>query len=253
MYIWKYIIYFTMTVVERINKVLDPYYALLITLGLFGTILISVYKFILSPTDLKVIVQNDEVDYPSAISKEFQSIYNKVNSKDSVLIYNGTSVYNFLVTTTDVKTIQLENQSEKTLRGVKFKHINADAITAYIISSDFFNNDEEKKMYENLKYDKDRGIIYLKETIDLPPKSSVKVKLWGSFKKSLIDNDILISYEDGDAYFEKVFMVTGLKGYIVEYSFELLFILFTIFVVTYHFGLIHAIKNITETPTEQSN
>ncbi|AZA97362.1 type I-B CRISPR-associated protein Cas8b1/Cst1 [Chryseobacterium shandongense] len=98
-----------MTFVEKINKVLDPYYALFITLGLFGTILISIYKFILSPTDLKVIVQNDDVDYPSEISKEFQSIYSKISPKDSTLIYNGTSVYNFLVTTTDVNVIFPKN------------------------------------------------------------------------------------------------------------------------------------------------
>lgn len=242
-----------MTTVERINKVLDPYYALLITLGLFGTILLSIYNFILSPSDLKIIVQNDEVAYPNNISKDFQYIYSKINPKDTVSSKKGVTVYNFLITTTDVKTIQLENQSDKTLRGIKFKHLNADAITAVGITSDFFNNEEEKKLYENLEYDKARSIIYLKETIDLPPKSSVKIKLWGSFKKTLIDNDILISYEDGDAYFEKSYLVSGLKGYFVEYSFELLFIILLIFIVTYHLGLKHALKNRTETATEQQD
>lgn len=235
-----------MTVIERINKVLDPYYALFITMGLFGTILITIYNYILSPSDLKVLVQTEEVNYPRSIANDYEELYKKIPIQSQEDKRKGIEIYNFLVTTTDVKTIQLENQSEKTLREIKFKHLNADAVTAFSITSDFFNNDEEKKLYDNLEYDKGRGLVYLKETIELPPKSSVKVKLWGSFKKSLIDNDILISYEDGDAYFEKAYTVSGIKGYLVEYGFELLFVIFIIFILVYHFGLKHAVENRTE-------
>ena len=232
-----------MSWINQINKTLEPYYALLITLGFFGTILIGVYNFIISPTDLKVNVKNEEITYPSSIANNYQEVYKYVQKNNELLTIQNISVYDFLISTTDIKTITISNISDKTLRGIQFKHLNTDAITAYSINSDYFNGEEEKKLYDNLIYDNIRGLTYLKQLIEIPPKKSITIKLWGSFKKSLLDNDLLVSYENGDAYFEKSYSVDGIKGYFVEYAFEFLFLLVILFIIIYHYGLKYAIKN----------
>lgn len=229
--------------VNQINKTLEPYYALLITLGFFGTGLIGIYNYIISPTDLKVNVQNEEVTYPSSIGNNYEKVYDYVQKNNKELGIQNISVYNFLILTTEMKTITISNISDKTLRGIQFKHLNTDAITAYSINSDYFNNEEEKKLYDNLMYDDKRGLTYLKQLIEIPPKKSITIRLWGSFKKSLLDNNLLISYENGEAYFEKSYTIEGVKGYFVEYAFEFVFLLVVLFIIIYHYGLKYAIKN----------
>jgi len=232
-----------MNFVEKLNKKLEPYYALMISLGFFATLLLGLYKFIFSPTDLKVNVQNEEMTYPSSIGKVYENIFENIPKDNQKIISDGVTIYSFLIKTTELKTITIENTSDKTLRDVSFKHLNTDAITAYSISSDFFNKDEEKKLYDNLVYDENRGITYLNQLVNIPSNKSIKIKLWGSFKKNLLENDIIVSNSEGDAFFDKSYVITGVKGYFVQYFFEFLVILISIFVVIYHYGLKYAINN----------
>jgi hypothetical protein len=236
--------------IVKLNKTLEPYYALLITLGLFATLLLSLYKFIFSPTDLKVNVQTAEMNYPSSIGNAYKNVFKTVAANDSIATGDAALVYGFILQTTEQKTIMIENVSDKTLRDVTFKHLYTDDITAYSISSDFFNQDEEKNLYENLVYDENRSITYLKQLIDLPPKKSIKIKLWGSFKKSLITNDVLVSHSDGDAFFDKTYSISGLKGYFVQYIYEFLVILILIFITIYHYGLKYALDKSTKENSE---
>lgn len=239
-----------MNFVKNLNKALEPYYALLITLGFFGTLLIGLYNFIFAPTDLKVNVQTTEMNYPNSIGASYKKVFDKLPENDTLQMINAMSVYDFILKTTEQKTIIIENVSDKTLRDVTFKHINTDYITAYSISSDFFNRDEETKLYDNLVYDKNRSITFLNQLIDLPPKKSIKIKLWGSFKSSLIDNEVIVSHSDGDAFFEKTYNITGIKGYFVQYIYEFIIILLAIFFAIYHYGLKYATNRHTQENSE---
>lgn len=235
-----------------INKLLErlgPLHTLsgIIISFIFGAIFF--YKFIFAPTDLKVVVQNSEMVYPSSIGKLYEDVFAIIPEKNESLKIKAVTVYHFLLTTTEQKTIIIENIGEKTLRDVDFRHLNIDIVTGYSINSDFFNKDEENKLYDNLIFDSQRGTIHLKQLIDIPPKKTVTIKLWGSFKKSLLSNDILIKHSEGDAFFDKSYTVTGVKGYFISYIFEFLIILFVIFCVIYHFGLKNAIKNIRQKTT----
>src|SRR5690554_7175088 len=121
---------------EKINKKIKPYHSLLTMLGFFFMLFIGAYKFIISPSDLRVTVSNERISYPSSIGDYYDDISTYVIKKDTLLT-EATTVYNFLLKTTDFKKVTLKNTSSKTLRGVKFKQINTDDLTAWSISSDF--------------------------------------------------------------------------------------------------------------------
>ena len=226
---------------EKINTKIKPYHSLLTMLGFFLMLFIGAYKFIISPSDLRVTVLNENISYPNSIGDYYDKVSTYVIKKDT-LQTEATTVYNFLLKTTDFKKITLKNTSSKTLRGVKFKQINTDDLTAWSISSDFFTNDEEKKLRDNLKFDELRHIVYNQNSIDIPPNSQINISIWGNFKPELIDNNLIINYDGGEGHIEKSYNVTGLKGYFVNYSFEFIVILIFIFVAVYYVG----VRNISE-------
>ena len=53
--------------VKKLNDFLQPYYTLITALLFFGGIFIAAYKYLIAPSDLKVIVSTEEVNYPSSI------------------------------------------------------------------------------------------------------------------------------------------------------------------------------------------
>jgi hypothetical protein len=222
--------------IEQINKKLKPYYSLLTMIFFFFMLFVGAYKFIISPSDLRIIVEKESILYPSSIGKYYSEIYNFSIRKDTLLT-ESASVYNFLLKTTDFKKIMLKNTTTKTLRGVKFKQINTDALTAWSISSDFLTNKEELTLRDNLAFDETRNIVYSKNTMDIPPNSQINISIWGNFKPELIENNLVINYDGGEGHIEKSYNVSGLKGYFVNYSFEFIVILIFIFIAVYYAGI----------------
>ncbi|GLB54176.1 hypothetical protein NBRC110019_32170 [Neptunitalea chrysea] len=221
---------------EKINKKLKPYHSLLTMIGFFLMLFIGAYKFVISPSDLKITIQNDRVSYPNLIGEFYSEISSFIIDNDT-LQTETTTIYNFLLKTTDYKRITLKNTSSKTLRGVKFKQINTDALTAYSVSSDFLTNNEEQSLKQNLVFDETRNIVYFKSDIEIPPNSQVFINIWGNFKEEIINNNVIVNHDGGDGHIEKTYNVSGLKGYFVNNSFEFLVILILIFIVVYYVGI----------------
>lgn len=221
---------------ENINKKLKPYYSLLTMVAFFITLFIGVYKFFISPSDLRVTVQTEEITYPSSIAKYYDNIATYVIKNDT-LQNEMSTVYDFLLKTTDFKKIVLKNTSSKTLRGIKFKHTNTDYLTAWSISSDFFTNDEEEKLKKSLDFDVQRNIVFTKGLLEIPPNSQININIWGNFKSEIMSNNLIINYDGGEALLEKTYVVSGLKGYFVHNSFEIFAILLITFILVYYVGI----------------
>lgn len=221
---------------KKINKTLEPYYALLTMLIFFGGLLVIVYKYIISPKDLRVSIQHEAVQYPSSILSQYEKLYDYTAKTDSFL-YESTNVYNFLVKVTDYKRITLRNSSSHTLRNVTFKQLNVDELMAWGVTSDFHTEKELAEFRKNLQIDNARGIIFFQNAFDLPANSSVEIMLWGNFKPSVLVNDVLVTHDDGDAYIEKPYVISGTKGYIANYYLEILIILIVIFCIVYLVGI----------------
>jgi hypothetical protein len=225
-----------MSVLDSLNKRLGPWYSLLSMLIFFGVLFIGASKYIFKSSDLNVVIKTEKASYPQTVNEYYDKIHEFLLKKDSLLM-ESTAIYNFLNQTTDVKEIVLKNTSSNTLREVKFRHLNADALTAWALGSNYLSSSEEISFRDNLIFDENRGLIYIKNTIDIPPNGEVYIDLYGNFKPSFINNDVIVNYAGGDAQIQESYEVTGLKGYFVEYYFEFIVILIIIFVAVYYNGI----------------
>lgn len=226
---------------KKLNKAIEPYYALLTMIIFFSALFVSAYKYVITPTDLKISITNEIVNYPSTIASDFEKIYHHLaNSKDSLdkkLIPEANQVFSFLVQTRDFKRINFKNIGKQTLHNVKFKYLNVDELSNYSISSDYCTTSEIDEFYKNIVFDKSRKMVYLNNKFEIPANSMISLSFWGNFKESILDHDLLISYDDGEAFVEKEYLIAGFKGYVINYYFEIILLLILIFSLVYHVGL----------------
>lgn len=222
--------------VERFNKAVKPYYALLTMIVFFVVLFIAAYKNIISPSDLRITVEAERLHYPTLISESYAKIQSYLLSQDTLSV-ESHSVDDFLIRTTESKKFILRNTSSKTLKGVKFKHLNTDELTAWAIGSDYFSTDEEANLKKNLRYDSNTKMIYLQTPIEIPPNSEVIIHVWGSFKPQMLEADIIATYDDGEGHVEQSFYISGMKGYLLNFAFELMVVVVLVFVVVYRVGV----------------
>lgn len=221
---------------EKVNDAIKPYYALISMIIFFGGLFITTYKYVISPSDLRISVETERLHYPTSIANSYTNVYNYVISKDT-LLSDASTIYSFLVKTTESKRITLNNTSSKTLRGVKFRHLNTDDLTAWGISSDYLTANEEQKLKENLVFDDARKMIHLLNPVDIAPKSQISIVVWGSFKADIFDHDIIASYDNGEGHVDKTYNIGGMKGYFVNYAFEFIALMLLIFITVYYIGI----------------
>jgi hypothetical protein len=221
---------------EKINDSIKPYYALISMIIFFGGLFLTAYKYVISPSDLRINVETESLHYPTSIANSYTNLFNYVLSKDTLLT-DAQTIYSFIVKTTESKRITLKNSSSKTLRGVKFRHLNTDDLTAWAISSDYLTANEEQKLKENLEFDEARKMIHLLYPIDIAPKSQISIVVWGSFKEDIFDHDIIASYDDGEGHIERTYNIGGMKGYLVNYAFEFIVLMLLIFIAVYYIGI----------------
>jgi hypothetical protein len=145
-----------------------------------------------------------------------------------------------LIKTTDQKIILLKNTSSSTLRGVKFKHLNCDELTAWSITSDYFTIEEEQTLKKNLIFDELKNVVYFQNKVEIAPKSQIRITLWGSFKDDIANTNVQVNYDEGDGKIERNYEISGLKGYLSNYMFEFFFLMILIFIIVYLIGIRYA-------------
>jgi len=222
--------------IDKINEALKPYHALLTMMIFFGGLFIAVYQYVISPSDLRLSVLNESISYPSSIGSSMEKLYNKLPKNDSVQV-QGTILYSFLINTTSHKRLTLSNTSDKTIHGVKFKYLNIDHLTAWGASASFLSTTERSSLINDVRYDEQQHMAYLPAIIDIPPKSEMYIDLWGTFKDQLLNDDIIATYDQGDAYIQNTYTIDGLKGYLLNYYFEIILLIVLVFCGVYAVGI----------------
>lgn len=226
---------------KAFNEKIKPYYSLLTMLLFFIALFISAYKYIISPSDLRVTVESDSITYPTLISQSANNITDYILSVDT-LESDGAAIHGFLVQTTEFNKITLTNTSTKSLTGVRFKKLQCDALTGWGIGSDFLTSKEEQELKKNIAYDEYKSIVYLKNEVDIPPNGSIYIRLWGNFKPDLLGNNLVVTHNGGDGHIERSYHITGLKGYFFNYFFEIAIIVLCIFCIVFYVGVKQARK-----------
>jgi len=207
------------------------------------------YKIIVRSPELSVKVLKQNVNYPNSIHKHYLDIheYLKNQDLDKELRTSSNTVFDYLLRTKHNWEITITNETDVSLEKLNLRIINVSERTAWAVSSDFLLEEEEKEVLKKVKFQKSSGVIYLKDFVNIPPRNSIIVYVWGKFDESFWQDNIIVTYDGGNGVIEKSIGVIGFKAYIVEYFYEIFLLIFIVFSIVYHFSV--RIKKENETST----
>jgi len=239
--------------IKAINKKLEPFYLLIIMIGFFITGFISLSKFLFSPPELIVKVEKDNINYPSTVNDKYVDIYSFIQDsvRNDTLKSYSVAVYQYLIKTKHQWILEVQNNSNKTIRAINVRLSNVKSMTSCAVSSSYLLEEEKQRLLNNLTFQKQSGIIYLKDGVNLPPKGDFKIFLWGEFNEFSWIESLIVDYDGGSAKIEYPQSFTGLKAFIAEYFFEIFIFVLLTFSIVYILQLKSHVS--TEKNTSDSN
>lgn len=222
--------------IKELNKMLEPYYLLIIMIAFFIVGFISIYKILFSPPDLLVRVAKENINYPSSINDSYEDVYTYIQDSSHTVDVKSKSieVYNYLIKTKHQRVIEIKNNTNKTIKSINVRYTNVRDLTSWAVSSSYLLEDEKKNLLENILFQKGSGIIYLKDAVNLPPNGDLKIYLWGEFNPYDWDESLNVDYDGGVGKIEYNQSFYGIKAIIAEYFFEIFIFIILTFVVVYH-------------------
>jgi hypothetical protein len=221
--------------IKNWNEKLKPYHSLIGMLIFFVVSLIAVYKFIVRPADLSVVIDKREVNFPNTINDRVKNAYQFVSdSIHSAAVKNDVaSVYNYLVNTNSFWALTLKNESDHTIKSIRLRVSNVNAINSFGVSSPYLLTEETNALLKRLSFQEGSGIIYLDKIEELPRNASITIYLWGKMPSLTLDENVFVTYEGGEGRLAKETVVTGFKAYLVDYIYEILVMMLLIFILVY--------------------
>ena len=223
--------------IQELNNKLEPYYLLIMMLLFLVTAPITLFTIIPAPRHLIVKVEKEDINYPATINEEYILIYNFIHdsTNNEDVKNNSTELFDYLIKTKHQWNIDIKNNSKKTIKGIHLRLLNVSDLTSCAVTSSYLLEEEKNKMVNNIYFDKNSGIIYLKDTVDLPPFGELKISLWGNFLEWM--ENLSINYEDGEAKIEYVRTFSGIKAVIGQFSVVIFITLIATFALIYYLQL----------------
>jgi hypothetical protein len=227
-----------MTFTERIetwNKKISPYHNLIGMLIFFIGGTWAIYQFIFKPSDLSVLVEKREINYPNTTNTKFNTVYKYLvdSTKNEAVKLEASAVYDYLINTQDFWIVTLKNESDKSIKNIKLRITNVGSVTNLGMSSQFLLEEETNLILKKMAFQDKSGIIYLDNIGELPRKASLSIYVWGKMPKLLLDENIFVTYEGGEAQPAVQTVVTGFRSYLANYIFEIFLIMLIVFIAVY--------------------
>lgn len=229
-----------MTLTAKIKKwkeKIDPYQSFIAMVIFFSGLFVGLYKFIVKPANLAITIHSQLVDYPSSIYKKVNNVYtflkDSSTTKNRELLQNISDINDYLIYTNNYWEIKLKNETSDILKNVKIRLTSVGALNASSISSTFLLKAESAKIKDNIIFEKETGIIDITRIDVIPPNGELSIFLWGKIPQLAYDNNVFVTYDGGEAKPEKEVIATGFKAYLIDYVYELLILIFLVFLVLY--------------------
>jgi hypothetical protein len=199
----------------------------------FGTIAF-ISKIFFSPPNLSVKIVKSDINYPAKINNKYLEIYNYIqdSTDNSYMKEASIELLNYLIKTQQQRIIYITNNTDKTIKSLNLRYLNVVSLTSSSVSSSYLVENEKNRFIENMSFEENSGIIYFKESTDIPQKGDLKIYLWGQFIDDL--NSVSVIYDGGQAKIEYSTTVTGLKAIVAEHISSILFFLFATFIIIYY-------------------
>lgn len=222
--------------IQKLLKYTDPYRLLIeMIAGLIGGILL-LYHVILAPPDLLIKVDKENINYPSSINDEYLDIYNYVHDSTANLNLKAKSneVLNYLFKTKHQRILDIKNNTNKIIKSVNIRFLNAKSLTSWSVSSSYLLEEEIDKLLKNILFEKSSGIIYFKNAVDLPPSGDLKVYLWGEFNNSDWIESLIVDYDGGSGKIQYNKSFSGVKAIIADHYLDFFLFLIATFILVFH-------------------
>lgn len=225
--------------IERINNAIKPYYLFLLMIVFIIGLLFTTYSILIRPSGLTVSIDKEEINYPSKINNEIIKTYKYIeNSNENLEIKSSIiKLYNYLINTQDYWKITISNNSSKSIDNINIRILNVSDLTSWGISSDYLIDDEKQKIMESLSYIESSGIINLRNSINLPPETTLCIYLWGVFEEFSFKTNVFVVHDGGTGKIIKTEEVSGIRAFIANSAIEILILLILIFLVVYRFSI----------------
>ncbi len=225
--------------IRNIKEKVEPYHSLIFMVIGFLTLFVAGYKIIINPPDLSIKIKKDLIDYPSSINLKMIELNNFLldSLKNKKMKQNLSEVYGYMIKTKHHWEVEITNETENYIRDVSLRINNVGDLTSYGVVSQTLLEEETNKILRSLYYEESSGIVFLKEFASLPPKSSIKLILWGEFNDYSLEEPVIVSYDGGVGKYEKTITIDGFKAYLAEYLYQILLLLFFVFIFVFRYAV----------------
>lgn len=221
--------------IEQLNKACQPYYLLVTMLVFFTGGFIAISKILFSPAELTVKVVTENINYPASINDNCLELFAAIQKEpaDSTMTYNIGKIYQYLLNTKQQKIYEIINNTNKTMRAINIRETGVQDLTSWAVSSEYLLQEEKDRILKNLVYEKQSGIIYMKDALNLPPDATVKIYIWGDFTSYSPEESLIVTYDGGTGKLIKSKSFTGISAIIAEYWFLIAILVIATFALTY--------------------
>jgi len=234
------------TILVIINNKLKPYATLLGTIGVIIGAIVAVYAFLFRPQDLSVFVQREEVNFPVNINDEFVHVYNFVadSCRDSTVVADTRATYRYLQNTNNFWIITLRNETKKSLKNIVLRITDVSSLGAWAVNSDFLLQSERDKLVKSFTFDSTNSVVALNNIESLPGAEQIKLYIWGKLSTLNLDENLIVTYEDGQGHVGHEYKASGFKAFLCEYLYEFFLLTLLIFFIAY-WRLIKKYRHVT--------
>lgn len=221
-------------VLKSVVSFLKPYTAIIGAITVIYGSIWGVYKFLFRPQDLSVFVQREEVNFPSSIGDRFANVYNALSkTTDTSLAADAKAAYRYLQNTNNFWIITLRNETRKPIKDVSLRISGVSSLGAWAVNSDFLLQEERDKLLQKFAFDSIQDVMVLKDIEMLPGSQQLKVYVWGKLSGLSLEDNLIVTYGDGQGHVGLEYTATGFKAFLCEYLYELALITVSLFLVAY--------------------
>lgn len=222
--------------IKNLNKEVEPYYLLITMLIFFLFGFIAIAKLIFSSPDLLVTVEKENINYPSSINKNYSELFSYITDSTSneELHSNALNVNRYLNLTKHQWVLEIKNNSSVKVKSINVRLSNVSTLTSWGVASSYLLEEERRRLMNNITFQEESGIVYLKDALDLPPNADLKLYLWGEFNNYDWVESIIVDHENGSAEIEYPERFYGYKAVVANFFFEIVLFLVITFSLTYY-------------------
>ena len=199
----------------------QPIFEIIGSLLLIGGFLWAAVRLVFAPPQLAVTIQNSDLRLPWYMYTRLE----RARVQDTSFLSDSTKVAlkevsDFLRDTRNFTQITLTNTSGQSLSNLDLRFQYVHDLDGWAIEGDALDREERQRLVDAVRYDAANGLVTLRGMQRLPPKSSVKLFLWGnvSYSALLGSEQAKVTYDGGNGRVVTEQTVRGVDAFIYENS-----------------------------------